>query len=156
MRVSFRIGLFFLMLGCAATLAPAQSNDGLRLGVQLGGTGLASLLVEYDFSDNAVCLSIGIFDSFTEPDIALWYRRYFRPAPLDAWGLTPYAGIGFAGLFSIAQPWNFIGMGGLAAGIEWSFWSILSLRAEGDMLVGIIPRLQEPVFMPALSLQARL
>ncbi|MCX7029543.1 MAG: hypothetical protein NTU62_05410, partial [Spirochaetes bacterium] len=134
--------------------APALEPDGWRVGIQVGGTGLASLLVEYHFSDNAICLNAGIFDSFSEPDIALWYRRYVRFAGLDGTGLVPYVGAGAAVLANIHALSEAIVMAAAAAGVDWNFWSTLSLCGEANLLLSVRPWPPRPVFMPALSLRA--
>jgi len=153
----FRVFLFSVLLAAAAAPAcPALESDGWRIGIQVGGTGLVSLLVEYHFSDNSICLNAGIFDSFLEPDIALWYRRYVRFAGLDGTGLAPYAGAGAAVLANVHDLSGAIVLAGAAAGMDWNFWRSLSLCGEADLLLMLKPWTHRPVFTPALSLRAGL
>jgi hypothetical protein len=105
-------------------------------------------------SDNAICLNAGIFDSFSEPDIALWYRRYVRFAGLDGTGLVPYVGVGTAVLANIHVLSETIVMSAATTGVDWNFWSMLSLCGEANLLLSVRPWPPRPVFMPALSLRA--
>ncbi len=154
---SVKVLIFAVLLSLAvASAAPALEPDGWRVGIQVGGTGLASLLVEYHFSDNAICLNAGIFDSFTEPDIALWYRRYVRFAGLDGTGIVPYVGAGaavLANIHALSDPLVFLAA---ATGVDWNFWSTLSLCGEANLLVSVRPWPPHATFMPALSLRAGL
>ena len=154
---SVKVLIFAVLLSLAvASAAPALEPDGWRLGVQVGGTGLVSLLVEFHFSDNAICLNAGIFDSFTEPDIALWYRRYVRFVGLDGTGLVPYVGLGAAALANIhalSDPLVFLAA---ATGVDWNFWSTLSLCGEANLLLNVRPWPPHVTLMPALSLRAGL
>jgi hypothetical protein len=141
---------FIAMTPAASALEP----DGWRVGIQVGGTGLVSLLVEYHFSDNAICLNAGIFDSFSEPDIALWYRRYVRFAGLDGTGLVPCVGAGtavLANIHALSDPLVFLAA---AAGVDWNLWSSLSLCGEANLLLNVRPRPLHTTFVPALSLRA--
>jgi hypothetical protein len=145
-----------LLLVAVASAAPALEPDGWRVGIQVGGTGLASLLVEFHFSDNAICLNAGIFDSFSEPDIALWYRRYVRFAGLDGTGLVPYVGLGaavLANIHALSDPLVFLAA---ATGVDLNFWSTLSLCGEANLLLSVRPWPPHVTFMPALSLRAGL
>lgn len=144
------------VLLAAATAAGALERDGWRIGIQVGGTGMASLLVEYHFNDNAILVSAGIFDSFTEPDLALWYRRYLRFAGLDGTGLVPYAGVGAAVLANIRALDDPVVFAAAAAGVDWNFWGTLSLCGEADLLLTLRPWPPRPALMPALSLRAGL
>jgi hypothetical protein len=140
----------------AAPRSTALEPDGLRLGVQVGGTGLFSLLVEFHFSDNAICLNAGIFDSMSEPDIALWYRRYIRFAGLDGTGLVPYVGAGaavLANIHALSDPLVFLAA---ATGVDWNVWAALSLCGEANLLLNVRPWPPHVAFMPALSLRVGL
>jgi hypothetical protein len=139
-----------LVLLAVTTAAPALESDGWRVGVQVGGTGLVSLLVEYHFSDNAICLNAGILDSFSEPDIAIWYRRYVRFAALDEAGFVPCVGAGvavLANIHALSDPLFFLAA---AAGIDWNFWSMLSLDGEANLLVNMRPWPPHVTFMVSL------
>ncbi|OHD70406.1 MAG: hypothetical protein A2177_15365 [Spirochaetes bacterium RBG_13_68_11] len=154
---SVKVLIFAVLLSLAvASAAPALESDGWRVGVQVGGTGLVSLLVEFHFSDNAICLNAGILDSFNEPDIALWYRRYIRFAGLDGTGLVPYVGAGaavLANIHALSDPLVFLAA---ATGVDWNFWSTLSLCGEANLLLNVRPWPPHVTFMPALSLRAGL
>jgi hypothetical protein len=63
--------LLCALIACAAPAAIALDKDGFRLGVLLGGTGLAGITFEYLFSDNAVSANLGIFDAWDEPSIGI-------------------------------------------------------------------------------------
>jgi hypothetical protein len=145
-----------LILLPAAPSAEALQRDGWRVGAQLGGTGLAFFLVEYHFSDNAVCLNVGIFDAFNEPDVSLWFRRYMRIPSWDAAGVVPYVGAGVAGLLNLNRPQDFILMAAAAGGIDWNFWGTMSLCAEVNPLLGFWPLPVHLAVMPSLSLRVGL
>ena len=151
-----RTALVAVALLLAAVTATALESDGWRIGIQVGGTGLVSLLVEYHFSDNAICLNAGIFDSFLEPDLALWYRRYARFAGLAGTGLAPYVGAGAAVFANVRDLSGAIVLAAVAAGVDWNFWRTLSLCGEADVLLMLRPWTPRPLLMPALSLRAGL
>ncbi len=152
-RVRVACLLAGLVVAAAAADGAALRPDGWRVGIQALGTGLVSVVVEYHFSDNAICLNAGIFDSFTEPDVALWYRRYLRISPLDSWGLALFGGVGLGAVIPLQLPIEVIGMGAVAAGVDWTIWSTLSLCVEADLLIGFWPLPMHAAVTPALSLR---
>jgi hypothetical protein len=127
------IGLLVLLaVSGAARPAIAQdtpprafSNDRIRIGISLGGTGFLGLISEYQRGDWSAELTLGTI-SFREIAVAVAGKRYFssghlRPAVgVGFWSLTAWTEDGSGSVFifrvPIAVDWNV--RGGHALGFE--------------------------------------
>jgi hypothetical protein len=89
MRTPFLPAVSALTLAAALTAAPLGAQEGLRIGVALGGTGLVGLVGEWRWEDHGVELLLSTF-TFRDVGISLVGKQYFG----GSW-LKPTVGAGF-------------------------------------------------------------
>jgi hypothetical protein len=68
--------LLLVWLVCAVAAAPAAAQEGLRVGVSVGGTGLVGIVGEWRWDDHGVELQLSTF-SFRDIGISAVGKQYF-------------------------------------------------------------------------------
>lgn len=126
------VGLLALVLALGSPLASraqdvraSRSDERMRVGISIGGTGFLGLVTEYQWGDWAAELTVGTI-TFRDISLALAGKRYFssgdlRPAVgVGLWSLLAWTeeGSGSVLIFRlpVAVDWTFLG--GHAIGLE--------------------------------------